>query len=93
MALSGRMIARLSKPFGGGNGPTHAAIARIWLSADAEQYLPETGNKAERVRGGLMALRDGIRPSTGRPLPPDQERLARVVEELALMLVSRGDVG
>lgn len=91
MALSGRTIARLSKPFEGGSGPTHASIDRVWLSADAEQYLPQEGNKAERVRGGLMALRDGARSPAGQPMPPDHEKLARVAEELALMLVSRGE--
>jgi hypothetical protein len=93
MPLSSRTIARLTRPFEGGNGPTHAAIDRVWLSAGAETYLPEGANKAERVRVGLITLRDGGRPSgDGQEMPPDSQKLARVAEDLALMLVSRGEV-
>jgi hypothetical protein len=80
----------LSRPFEGGSGPTHGSIERIWLSEDASEYLPDGGNKADRVRGGLRALRDGVRHSTEGELPPDLEKLARVAEELAVMLVSGG---
>jgi Predicted nucleotide-binding protein containing TIR-like domain len=90
VALSSRTIARLSRPFEGGNGPTHGSIERVWLSEDASAYLPDGGNKAERVRGGLRALRDGVRHPGGEPLPLDLEKLNRVAEELAAMLVSGG---
>jgi predicted nucleotide-binding protein len=81
----------LSSPFEGGNGPSHGAIERIWLSEDVYDYLPE-GNKAERVRGGLKALRDGLRRPEGEPLPANSVALKRVAEELASLLVSRGFV-
>lgn len=87
VALSSRTIAKLSAPFEGGSGPSHSSITRIWLNADATAYLPDDGNKAERVRTGLRALRDGGQHA-GEPLPPDLGKLARVAEELAVMLVS-----
>lgn len=88
VALSSRTIAKLSAPFEGGSGPSHSSITRIWLSEDAAAYLPDDGNKAERVRTGLRALRDGAQHTTGEPLPPDLQKLARVAEELAVMLIS-----
>jgi predicted nucleotide-binding protein len=89
--LSGRMIARLAAPFDGGSGPTHNVIERIWVSEEASDYLPEEGNKAERVMGGLKALRDGRRPTGDGPeLPPDPVKLMRVASELAEALVVAG---
>jgi predicted nucleotide-binding protein len=90
--LSSRTIAKLSAPFEGGSGPTHSSISRIWLSEDADAYLPDEGNKAERVRSGLRALRDGAEHSSGERLPADLAKLARVSEALAVMLVSGGFV-
>jgi hypothetical protein len=89
VTLSGRTIARLAQPFEGGSGPTHNSIERIWTAEDAFDYLPEEGNKAERVMGGLRALRDGRRRGAGSPeLPPDAEKLGRVASGLAEMLLA-----
>lgn len=89
--LSGRVIARLAAPFEGGSGPSHSVVDNIWLGEDASAYLPSGGNKADRVRGGLKALRDG-RPvgADGPSLPPAPDRLGRVVEELAERLLASG---
>jgi hypothetical protein len=93
VTLSGRTIAHLAKPFEGGSGPTHSTIERIWTAEDASDYLPEDGNKAERVMGGLRALRDGRRPAAGRlELPPDREKLERVASGLAETLLAYGVV-
>jgi predicted nucleotide-binding protein len=94
VTLSGRTIARLTKPFEGGNGPSHSFIERVWTGEDAIDYLPEEGNKANRVLGGLKALRDGRRASAGEPaLPPDPGKLHRVASELAEMLLVQDLVG
>jgi hypothetical protein len=91
VTLSGRTIARLAKPFDGGSGPSHSSIERIWTGEDASDYLPEEGNKANRVMGGLRALRDGRRASGGMPaLPPDAAKLERVAAELAQTLLVQG---
>lgn len=91
MTLSGRTIARLAAPFEGGNGPGHSALENIWLGEDASEYLPGEGNKADRVRGGLKALRDGrAAGSLGPAVRPDPEKLHRVAEELAERLLSVG---
>ncbi len=88
--MSGRTIARLSQPFDGGDGPSHTAIERLWASEDADDYLPPGGNKADRVLGGLKALRDGRRQAMGQPeLPPDKAKLRRVASALAEMLLMR----
>jgi hypothetical protein len=91
MTLSGRTVARLTEPFEGGSGPTHSSIERIWTAEEASDYLPEEGNKAERVMSGLRALRDGRRSAAGRvELPPNPEKLKRVASGLAeLLLASR----
>ena len=91
MSLSGRTLARLAAPFEGGSGPTHTQIDRIWAAEDASEYLPEEGNKAEKVLGGLRALRDGRRGSVGKTaLPADPDKLRGVASALAEMLLSRG---
>ena len=91
MSLSGRTLARLAAPFEGGSGPSHAQIARIWLEEDAPAYLPEEGSKAERVRTGLRALRDGRRASYDKTeLPADPSKLHGVASALAELLVSQG---
>jgi len=87
MTLRGRTIARLAAPFDGGSGPSHSVIERTWASEDALDYLPE-GNKAERVLGGLKALRDGRRADdASAALPPDRAKLSRVAAELAEILL------
>lgn len=89
MTLSGRTIARLAAPFEGGAGPSHSTIDNIWLGEDAAEYLPSEGNKAERVRGGLKALRDGRAAGPfGAAVPASPEKLRRVAEELAERLLS-----
>lgn len=89
MTLSGRTIARLAAPFEGGAGPGHLTIDNIWLGEDAAEYLPSEGNKAERVRGGLKALRDGRAAGPfGAAVPASPEKLRRVAEELAMRLLS-----
>lgn len=93
MTLSGRTIARLTAPFEGGSGPSHSTIENIWLSEDASGCLPSEGNKADRIRGGLKALRDGrFAGPLGPAMPPDPEKLRRVAEELAERLPSAGMV-
>ena len=56
MSLSSRTIAPLAKPFEGGMVPSHATVEMIWTEAGAENYLPDEGNKVQRVLGGLKAL-------------------------------------
>jgi predicted nucleotide-binding protein len=93
MSLSGRTISRLAAPFEGGSGPSHSTIESIWLSEDASDYLPSEGNKADRVRGGLKALRDGrAAGQLGPALLPNPEKLQRVAEDLAERLISYGAV-
>jgi predicted nucleotide-binding protein len=89
VTLSSRTIARLSRPFEGGSGPSHNEIERIWLGEEAADYLPEDGSKADRVRAGLKALRDGRRDAAGRDLPPRPDSLARVALELAEVLLAK----
>jgi hypothetical protein len=89
VTLSSRTIARLAQPFEGGSGPSHTRIERIWLAEDASDYLPQEGNKADRVRAGLKALRDGRRNASGRELPPMPELLRRVAADLAEMLLAQ----
>jgi predicted nucleotide-binding protein len=89
VTLSGRTIVRLAAPFEGGSGPSHSTIENIWLGEDASAYLPSEGNKADRVRGGLKALRDGRAAGPlGPAVPPVPEKLQRVAEELAELLLS-----
>jgi hypothetical protein len=89
VTLSTRTIARLAHPFEGGSGPSHNRIERIWLTEDASDYLPQEGSKADRVRGGLKALRDGGRDASGRELPPMPESLRRIAADLAEMLLAQ----
>jgi hypothetical protein len=49
MGFSNRTMALLARPFEGGDGPSHTTIELIWTSADAFAYLPEEGNKLNRV--------------------------------------------
>lgn len=91
MTLSGRTIARLAAPFEGGAGPSHSTIDNIWLGEDAAEYLPSEGNKADRVRGGLKALRDGRAAGPfGAAVSASPEKLRRVAGELAERLLSSG---
>jgi predicted nucleotide-binding protein len=88
VALSGKTIAALAKPFHGGGGPSHSTIRMIWASAGAEDYLGE-GNKMDLVLGGLRALQGGRRAGAGLPaVPADQEKLRVVVYELATRLLA-----
>jgi predicted nucleotide-binding protein len=90
MPLSGRKIARLAQPFEGGSGPSHTRIDRIWAAEDASEYLPEDATRADKVLGGLRALRDGRRASYGKPkLPPDPAKLSGVAGALAELLISQ----
>jgi len=90
MPLSGRTIARLAQPCEGGSGPSHSRIDGLWLAEDVAGYLPEEGNKADRVRNGLNALRDGGVDVAGARLEPNPIALARVASDLAAMLVAQG---
>ena len=91
VTISNRTIARLARPFEGGSGPGHSMIENLWLSEDASEFLPPEGNKADRVRGGLKALRDG-RPDgpLGPEVAPDAEKLQRVAAELAERRIANG---
>ncbi len=90
MALSNRTLALLTKPFEGGNGPSHGKIEWIFAAAGAEACLPAEGNKLKRVLGGLKALQadasDPFNRSAGK-------RLREVVSELALMLMQEDEAG
>jgi hypothetical protein len=89
MALSSRTISLLSKPFDGGDGPSHSSIDLIWAEAGAEEYLPEEGNKVQRVMGGLKALA----ASANDPLNPKATTLLeQVVSGLATRLMMVADV-
>lgn len=91
MAISNRTVALLAAPFQGGGGPSHGQLDLIWTSADAADYLPDEGNKLERVLQGLRNLRDGGAAGT-RPLLPDHARLRVVVGDLATRLMVHGQV-
>jgi len=89
MGLSNRTMALLARPFEGGDGPSHTTIELIWTSADAFAYLPEEGNKLNRVLGGLRALQHG----TGarghlEALAPDEEKLRQVAGDLSARLMA-----
>lgn len=89
--VSGLAISQLSKPFEGGSGPAHSAIERIWLVEDALEYLPQEGNKTNRVTHGLLALKDGRRGAVGqRDLAPAPDKLNGVVVALADLLLGHG---
>jgi hypothetical protein len=89
VALSGRTISLLSKPFDGGNGPSHSSIELIWAEAGADQYLPEEGNKVQRVMGGLKAMA----ARANDPLNPQATtQLEQVVSGLATRLMMVNDV-
>lgn len=89
MALSARTLALLSKPFEGGNGPSHGTIELIFAGAGAEACLPTEGNKLQRVLGGLKALQ----AETGDPLNRAAEKqLRQVVSELAVLLMQEAQV-
>jgi predicted nucleotide-binding protein len=90
MTVSSRTLARLAQPFEGGTGPSHSRIEGLWLAEDVAAYLPEEGNKADRVRNGLKALRDGGIDSLGNRLEPNPQALARVASDLAAMLLAQG---
>lgn len=90
VAISSRTLARLAQPFEGGMGPSHSRIDGLWLAEDAAAYLPADGNKADRVRNGLKALRDGGIDSSGTRLEPHPHALARVASDLAAMLLAQG---
>jgi predicted nucleotide-binding protein len=93
VTLRSRTIARLAHAFDGGAGPTLSSIEALWIGEDAVEYLPSEGNKADRVRLGLTALRDGRGSAMGQPaLPPDHAKLQRVANELAERLVADGFV-
>ena len=70
MALSGKTISLLSKPFTGGDGPSHTAIEMVFSEASADAFLPEEGNKAQRVMGGLKKLA----AKAGDPFEPQLRR-------------------
>lgn len=89
MALSSRTLALLTKPFEGGNGPSHGIIEWIFSAAGAEMYLPAEGNKLQKVLGGLKALQAGM----SDPLNVTAEKqLREVVSGLAVRLMQENDV-
>jgi hypothetical protein len=83
VSLSNRTIGILAAPFESGAGPSHSTIDLVF--ADAVDYLPQEGNKLERVLYGLRRLRDGVpsRYSPDNELEPDEKKLIAVVEGLA----------
>lgn len=85
------LIGLLSQPFHGGDGPSHSTIALVWESAGAGDYLPEEGNKLDRVRYGLRRLRDGYDGPTGK-LPSRPDLFRAVVEDLGGRLVDQGSI-
>ena len=91
MGLSNRTLALLAKPFEGGEGPSHSTIELVWTSADAFAYLPQEGNKLDRVLGGLRALQRGIPAGAGGvALPVDEEKLRLVAGDLSARLMASG---
>ena len=93
MAIGGRAIGALSRPFEGGSGPGHTAITRIWTLEDALDYLPAEGSKADKVLWGLKALKDGVPAGPGQPeLPPAPDKLQNVAVALADALVDYGSL-
>lgn len=82
-------MSLLSKPFDGGDGPSHSSIELVFAEADATDFLPEEGNKMSRVLGGLKKLA----AKAGDPLAPDYDRkLEALVSGLAVMLMAKGAV-
>lgn len=91
VGLSNRTLALLAQPFEGGGGLSHATIELIWTAADAFEYLPEEGNKLDRVLGGLRALQAGRRAELGRAaIKPDEEKLRLVAADLTARLMASG---
>jgi hypothetical protein len=89
MGLSNRTLALLAKPFEGGGGPSHSSVEQVWMTADAVEYLPEEGNKQQRVMGGFRALQRGQKGSlAGPPLSPDEGKLRQVTADLATLLLA-----
>jgi hypothetical protein len=89
VALSGRTISLLSKPFAGGDGPSHSSIDLVWSEAGAGDFLPEEGNKIQRVMGGLKRLAG----SAEDPFNPQAtNQLERVVSGLATSLMVTNEV-
>lgn len=89
MALSAKTISLLARPFDGGDGPSHSSIDLIWAEAGAERFLPEEGNKVQRVLGGLKRLAE----RAGDPLNPQADnQLAQVVSGLATTLLASNNV-
>jgi predicted nucleotide-binding protein len=91
MTLTTKAIAALVRPFQGGEGPSHSTIELIFAGAGADQYLPEEGNKVDRVMGGLRALKAGRTAAVGRAaLEPDPRKLQLVASELAARHIVQG---
>jgi hypothetical protein len=89
VALSGKTISLLSKPFTGGDGPSHTAVEMVFSEASADAFLPEEGNKAQRVMGGLKKLA----AKAEDPFEPQaKSQLQAVVSGLATLLMTRDEV-
>jgi hypothetical protein len=92
MPLSNRTIAQLAVPFQGGEGPSHSTIALAFAMGGASDYLPDEGNKLDRVLGGLRHLQNGRPPGGGQAeLPADHDKLHAVAAELATRLMATSD--
>ncbi len=93
MALSNGTLALLAQPFDGGGGPSHSTIDLIWTMADAAEYLPDEGNKMDRVLSGLRSLQTGRRDGFGAlVLAADEAKLRLVVADLSTRLMATGFV-
>lgn len=89
MSVTNNTIGLLAKEFEGGGGPSHSMIENIWMTADADRYLPpeqypdgSKNNKQKRVLKGLKNLRDGFRDGTSS-FNSDPEKLREVVQGIA----------
>jgi hypothetical protein len=79
----------LAEPFQGGGGPSHSTVALVFGIGDASDYLPEDGNKLDKVLTGLRHLQNGRQQTAAvAALPADHEKLHAVAAELAVRLMA-----
>lgn len=92
VSLSPRTLGLLSKPFDGGEGPSHDTIDLIFASAGADDVLPADGSKLNRVLAGLKKLQDQASDLFHPRHSGAEKRLGQVVTELAVLLMEEPHV-
>jgi len=93
MSLSNRTIAMLAEPFQGGGGPSHSTVELVFTLGDAIDYLPQEGNKLDRVLTGLRHLQNGRAEGGGlAERAADHAKLRAVAAEIAMRLMATNAV-